>query len=374
MDKQTAMLRVINGSMIELLELPSGIPHTLEELKLSVKQLCNITEEINLHYLHPDFDEFFSLKSTAAIKNKSTIKIELEQTPVVLNLFPVPLSGSYAESTSTELSDAPAYSSDTQEDSQEEILEDSQAEIQEDSQEDTQDSESPDASTSTTLAKKPWPTEFMIPKFSVETEAVLERANEDYRKHGKLLDYSKIASDILAKLADLIYSHTAYPSRIQKRSVADALIKAHPCLQDVVSETGYGGWVIKINNKMINHRTKMRGFGMPDVTCNTLKHKSPEDGKPAKNVKKPRKAEVNFLPPYPANEDEHSLEKEREELITECKKKHNEKTVKEKMNKTFPLRRHEVINAQPSVQVLMERWPAMFAPSQVSYQCHFNPC
>ncbi len=40
----------------------------------------------------------------------------------------------------------------------------------------------------------------------------------------------------------------------------------------------------------------------------------------------------------------------------------------EKMNKTFARRRHEIINQCPSVQDIKERWPALFQPSQVSYQ------
>ena len=117
---------------------------------------------------------------------------------------------------------------------------------------------------------------------------------------------------------------------------------------------------------MANYRTKLRGFGVPDVACNALKHKLPENRKSAKNIKKPRRAEVSYLPSYPVGEDEHSLEKVREELTAESKKKNNEKLVKEMMNKTFSLRRHEVINLCPSVQVMKDRWPALFDPPQVS--------
>lgn len=68
-----------------------------------------------------------------------------------------------------------------------------------------------------------------------------------------------------------------------------------------------------------------------------------------KNVKKARRAEFNYLPPYPADVDEVILEKEKEELVTEFKKKNCEKTINEKMSKAYPLRRHEVINLCPSV-------------------------
>ncbi|KAK0148915.1 hypothetical protein N1851_010668 [Merluccius polli] len=59
--------------------------------------------------------------------------------------------------------------------------------------------------------------------------------------------------------------------------------------------------------------------------CNALKRKSPADQKSAKSVKKPRKAEVNYLPPYPAGENEESQEQERIQLLTEVTKRDNSK-------------------------------------------------
>ena len=65
--------------------------------------------------------------------------------------------------------------------------------------------------------------------------------------------------------------------------------------------------------------------------CNALKRKSPADQKSAKSVKKPRKAEVNYLPPYPAGENEESQEQERIQLLTEVTKRYNSIVIKEKM-------------------------------------------
>lgn len=210
-----------------------------------------------------------------------------------------------------------------------------------------------------------------IPRFSVETEMILERANEVYRKEGTLLTTPNIKSDILEKLAQSIYTYTPYPSLQNRLSVAEALIKAHPCVKDPGSSSGVIGWQNSIKYKMANYRTKLRGLGIPDVTCNALKHKLPADRKSAKNVKKAKRAEVNYLPPYPAGENEQSLEKLREELVTESKKKNNEKIVKDKMSKTFALRRHEIINRCPTVRAMKDRWPALFDPSQVSWNLSF---
>ncbi|KAM9467767.1 sterile alpha motif domain-containing protein 3-like [Clarias gariepinus] len=305
----SAALRVIFEHRIEKLTLPSGIPESLEELHSAVKQALNITDEISLQYMDSDFEDFFTLHSTTQIQHRSTIK----------------------------------DSSDTSDSSASTVI------------------LSPDNSSE----RKPWPKEFIVPHFSVETEMVLERANELYRKDGTVLTTPNVRSDILEKLAQSIYTYTAYPSSLQILSVAEALIKVHPCLKDRGSFSGLYAWQTSIKYKMANYRTKLRGFGIPEVTCNALKHKHPDDRKSAKNVKKPRRAEVNYLPTYPVGEDEKTLEKEREELVSEFKKKNNERMIKEKMNKTFAHRRHEIINQCPSVQNIKERWPALFQLSQV---------
>ena len=120
---------------------------------------------------------------------------------------------------------------------------------------------------------------------------------------------------------------------------------------------------------MANYRTKLRGYGVPEVMCNALKRKSPADQKSAKNVKKPRKAEVNYLPPYPAGEDEESQEHERIQLLTEVRKRDNNKIIKEKMAKTFAHRRNDIVNQSPTIEDIKARWPALFEASNVSYRC-----
>lgn len=118
---------------------------------------------------------------------------------------------------------------------------------------------------------------------------------------------------------------------------------------------------------MSNFRRKLKSRNMswPEIEVNFLKKKRANEKAPAKNVKKPKRAEVNFLPPFPAGETKESLEKDRMDLIYEVKKKHNEKVVTEKMGKTFALRRLDVVDDSLSVQDLKERWPALFWKDQV---------
>ncbi|RVE63471.1 hypothetical protein OJAV_G00136590 [Oryzias javanicus] len=110
---------------------------------------------------------------------------------------------------------------------------------------------------------------------------------------------------------------------------------------------------------MANYRTKLRGFGIPEVMCNSLKNKSPANRKSAK-------AEVNYLPPYPPGEDEESLEQERILLLTEVMKRDNAMVIKDMMARTFPHRRNDVIIKSLGIEDLKSRWPALFEP------CHLK--
>ncbi|KAK0131473.1 hypothetical protein N1851_033827 [Merluccius polli] len=64
---------------------------------------------------------------------------------------------------------------------------------------------------------------------------------------------------------------------------------------------------------MANFRTKLRGLGCHEVTINSLKNKAQD--KAALNVKKPRRAEVNYCPQHPKGETTDTLENERIALI-----------------------------------------------------------
>lgn len=54
--------------------------------------------------------------------------------------------------------------------------------------------------------------------------------------------------------------------------------------------------------------TKLGRAGPPEVIVNSLKNKLKGQEKPAANIKKPRKAEVNFCPSHPRGETTDSLE------------------------------------------------------------------
>uniref|UniRef100_A0A9J8DKI6 Sterile alpha motif domain-containing 3-like n=1 Tax=Cyprinus carpio carpio TaxID=630221 RepID=A0A9J8DKI6_CYPCA len=178
---------------------------------------------------------------------------------------------------------------------------------------------------------------------------------------------ASVKSAIMQELAKVIFSYTAYPTNQQILSVAEALVSKFPCLREPGSFAGLYGWQQRIKNKMHNYRAKLRSrkYSYPEIEINTLKRKHPGDAVPSKNIKKPKKAEVNYLPPHPTGESQETLEKERLDLIFEITKKNNAKIIADKMNKTFSSRRVEVVSLSPSVGVFKERWPALFTEAQI---------
>ncbi len=175
----------------------------------------------------------------------------------------------------------------------------------------------------------------------------LDKGNQEYAKTGTHLGTSGIKGDILDKLAQEIYRHKAYPTDLQLTTVAEALIKRHPCLKEPGSLTGYYGWKVSLKFKMGNYRSKLHDLGCAELTANSLKRKDNDGKTPAKNIKKAKKAEVNYLPDVQPSESEATLEVVRVALTDEAKKKHNETTINDMMQKTFPLRRRYIVINQP---------------------------
>jgi len=118
---------------------------------------------------------------------------------------------------------------------------------------------------------------------------------------------------------------------------------------------------------MSNFRSKLSKIGHPEISVNSLRNKRKGQGKAASNIKKPRKAEVNFLPCLPKGETAESMEKEIIALLTEVKKKNNEAVVKEKMQLTFSYRRQELVEDLAVMSDLQSRWPALFTVNEVSF-------
>lgn len=209
--------------------------------------------------------------------------------------------------------------------------------------------------------RKRWPEVFEIPRFSYDVELQLKRGNEAYQKDGTLLNIRKdTKSEILDTLAEKMYEYTAYPSREEYDSVAQSLIKKHPCLREPGSSKGWYCWKFSLKFKMGNYRNKLRMAG-----CSELQVNSRSSG-PRQKLKRAKKAEVNFLPDFPDGRTEDLLEEERLQIIGEMKKKRADmKKIEEMMVSTFSLRRKQIVEEEPPVAEVKMKWPALFTEQQI---------
>lgn len=101
-----------------------------------------------------------------------------------------------------------------------------------------------------------WPVNFLIPRFSYDTDLQLEKGNSEYHVSQNMLNVSsRMKSDILNRLYKEMYQYKAYPENVHVCTVAEALIKKHPCLKEPGSFNGCYGWKQRLKYKMGNYRT-----------------------------------------------------------------------------------------------------------------------
>ncbi|XP_072563171.1 sterile alpha motif domain-containing protein 3-like [Paramormyrops kingsleyae] len=123
-----------------------------------------------------------------------------------------------------------------------------------------------------------------------------------------------------------------------------------------------GGTVGNLKFKMGNFRQRLRVAGCPELKVNT--RTSSQTG--SKKLKRAKKSEVNFLPGFPEGKTQHDLDIERSVLVSEMKKRKVDwRQIDEMMFNTFSLRRKEIVEDEPLVAQVKERWPALFSERQV---------
>lgn len=339
-----AKLHIIFGDDDIQLILPEGIPGSLAHLICAIRDSFDIPGDFSVLYQDMDFSgQFFTLSSIGDVEDKATLKV-VPVKPVMLTLnsveemefdSPPPRESSDTVSTHSSSSDTTILSSPNE--------------------------------SGTSRRSQPWPARFDIPTFSFHVEQHLQAGNQAFLKNGALLNNPSLTSSILEKLAEVVFGYTAYPTGIQILTVVEALIEKFPCLREPGSFNGLYGWQQRMKWKMGNYRAKLRGrqLACPELEVNSLKRQRSNENGSRKGIKKPKKAEVNYLPPLPVGDTEATLEKERVDLLQEIKKKNNERIISEKMERSFSLRRQEVVKQCPAIQDFRERWPALFSETQV---------
>lgn len=310
---------ILNDNRIEKVILPSQ-PDSLNELISTLKEKLHLNFDFSLLYEDPDFNnELFNLETIEDLPSpRATVKVLRIRRDTDLGLTGVSAS---------ELQDAPPER----------------------------------------LGR--WPEVFVIPTFSMEVEFALREGNCAYLKHEMVLKITRNQKhNILDRMAWTIFNFKAYPSDRHFAKAAEALVTKHPCLKEPGSKTGCDGWKNSLKFKMGNYRQKLRRVGFPEVAVNggrRSKHR-PDNEHARSNIKRARRAEVNFLPNFPQGEDEASLEKQRLEMVHEMTKENQDlPLINQHMQKTFALRRQEIVKSSPSVEHLRTRWPALFLEAQV---------
>lgn len=258
----------------------------------AIRDSFDIPRDFSVLYQDRDFNgQFFILTSIGDMEDKATLKV-VPVKPVVPTLSPVEQmefdSPPPQESSDTLSTHSSSSSSDT-------IV-----------------FSAPDES-GTPRRSQQWPAKFEIPTFPFDVEQ--QARNQAFLKDGTPLSHPSLTSSILEKLAEVVFCYTAYPTGIQILTVVEALIKEFPCLREPGSFNGLYGWQKTMKWKMGNYRAKLRGgqLACPELEVNSLKRQRSNDNDSSKRIKKPKKAEVNYLPPMPIGDTEASLEKERVE-------------------------------------------------------------
>lgn len=133
-----------------------------------------------------------------------------------------------------------------------------------------------------------------------------------------------------------IVKYKKYPENEDLENVVRDLVAKHPCLQS--HGTGYGGWKIRLGTKMNNYHQILRNAGLPELSLNSVKRKKKEGASNLgpNQVKKPRKAVINFLPNYREGETIDSLEAQRQALVLEHKQKNSQKPTDQSENGKNP--------------------------------------
>lgn len=295
------------------LSLMSGILASVVQLVHKMKTAFELVQQFRLQYKDPDFgNEYVNLMS---IRDRDTLKVVFfaceESSSSISGTLPpcstsTPLTSPNTSHSSVNPLSSPSedvFSSDHSFGSADTIIL----------------SPAPESRTSS------WPPVFIVPNFSYFAEIQLQRANAEFRANSTpLTPPPKLRMDSLEAMAEQIFKYTACPSDSQIEEVAEVLVHVHPCLRERGTRAGHEGWKQYRKTKVANFRTKLCKIGHPEVSVNSLKNKRKGQEKAAANIKKPRKAEVNFLPSLPCGETRESLENERVALLTEVKKRHNE--------------------------------------------------
>lgn len=303
------------------------LPATVDKLKTTLKIKLNLEGDIVIQFQDPEFNN-----ELCNLTDMSELPTERPRLKVILKAPPITLPS---------LSSLDTGSSDT-------------ASL----------SSSSSVYSSSTTRSKHWPDNFIIPTFTYDVELRPRKGNEAYEKDGSLLTVTApMKRDILDRVGSAIYEYNAYPTSKQNEDVAKALVEKYPCLREPASSHGWHCWKFSLTFKMGNLSQKYRIAGCLELTVNQKRSNTSTGNRKLKKVKR---SEINLLPDIPEGKSPDCLESERIVLIEEMKKKKRDvKIMDNLMESTFALRRKEIVEGEPPVSEVEDRWPTLFSERQV---------
>nr|XP_054590080.1 uncharacterized protein LOC129154312 [Nothobranchius furzeri] len=320
------MLRVFIAPEVAVKLTLTERPNSVEDLIQTLQEKCRprLDYEFTLHYEDPDFDgQLCCLVDIEDLPEKGTLQV-----------------------VRSEVDNVSLQSSDT------EIL--------------------PHAPISNRL--KTWPDNFSVPTFSYEVEHLLQEANAAYEQSGKTITLTRSQkSSILESMATAVMHFKPYPTEKNIAMAAEALVTAHPCLKEKSSESGWYGWKWSLQYKMGNFCSKLAKAGCLEVAVNSGRRSlnNPDKEHPHQNVKKAKRAEVNYLPNFPKGQDATSLENVRLQIMQEVERSEKNLVMIDKlMQMTFALRRLEIVKGDLMIGEFLQKWPALRIDSQICAEFH----
>jgi len=88
----TRLLVILEEDNRIKLELPNGIPSSVDKVIQKIKTVCGLPNEIRLQYYDADFGTWVNLTSTSELKDLASLKVIHVEPPVTLFFDPVDMS------------------------------------------------------------------------------------------------------------------------------------------------------------------------------------------------------------------------------------------------------------------------------------------
>jgi len=210
---------------------------------------------------------------------------------------------------------------------------------------------------------------YILPHFDILTLILLEQKQKIFDEtFVTFLPGKSENGKILTAQSEDLYGYKSYPTDSDCVIVCKALVTTYPCLKEMGSRLGYEAWKNSLKFKMGSLRSLLRNAGVTEIAANSLKKGST----PAKNIKKARRSEANYLPTEPSNCGTSLLDEYIELIQAETMEAQQDVDLIENiMAMRFATRRREIIAATPVplISDIFVRWPALFTEMQLSDNC-----